>query len=67
MNSRPLANVKNENVTFFTFDMIGRAIESLADMLYEHKFCKHPFINLNLEKTQYVLGETVKTGFILEN
>lgn len=53
-------NAKSKKYSVITFEMIGKSIKSLVDMFYEHKFCKHPFVNLSPELTHKVLEETVK-------
>lgn len=64
MSSWSCVNVKRKKYSLITFEMIGKSIESLVDIFYEHKFCKHPFVNLRSELTHKVLEETVKVKII---
>ena len=59
INSRSLANVKSQNVSVFTFETIGRSIESLVNSFYEHKFDEQPFEDLSTEKAHFILAQTV--------
>ncbi len=58
-----MANVKSQNVSVFTFDTIGRSIESLVYSFYENKFDEQPFEDLSIEKAQFILAQTVNMNF----
>ena len=47
----------------FTFDMVGSVIQSLVEMMFQHKFTKLPFSKLSKEQTEEILKDTVRSLF----
>lgn len=57
--NRFIFSKNNERRTFYTFKMIGEAIESLLDDLYDHRFTNSAVADLAYSNIEEILRSTV--------